>query len=62
MKKYNGDKLDKVIYDGILDVNQTDIIANEMNMKLLGVYQSVDSSKFYRRFIEDPESKKMKLV
>ena len=49
---FKGHSKDKMIYDGLFDVDPNDHLRNELSMKLLGVFQSIDVSKFYRRLVE----------
>ena len=62
MTKYDGDDMQKFLFEGIEDVDPNDVLSNQANMKLLSIYQSIDTSKYYRRLVEDPVTKRSKLV
>ena len=54
---YKGQAKDKVIYDGIIDIDPNDHLRNELSMKLLSVFQSIDTSQFYRRLVQVHDDK-----
>lgn len=46
MSSYEGSTYQKTIYEGVQDMDPYDQASNELNMKLLGVLQSLDSKKY----------------